>query len=358
MTTEHANDAIGDEEQDENEATEASDAAPKPAKPRAYKRARAVADPSRELSIFGSLPKDATHFGIKRLDARDKFVSQYAPSADGEANVREWPIEHLSIGFVRQHWGAGTYRVEWVGPTETGGRSFICNGRPFEVRPQEQPAPPAALAPTNPLETAIAFMNMTDTRVNSQLNAIATLANAIAGNRPPPPAGPDSHTLGLMFERQAQLTREAVLSAVAPLQEEIASVRARLSEFEDEDEDEDDDRRAPASTAPVFKPGEPLSDSVKAWFMNWAASHPEQAMGLAKEALSVVGKIAGAVQQPPAQRVRVVTKPAPPAALPEQPHEASPATVPEKTNGALVSANQAWSSVATAPAPAPVASEA
>lgn len=359
MSTEHANDAERDDERDENEVVEASGDAPKPVKPRTYKRARAVADPSRELSIFGALPADATHFGIKKLNARDKFESQFAPSADGEAEVREWPLAQLSIGFVRQHWGGGQYRVEWVGPTDNGGRGFICNGRPFTVRaPEQAVAPQPAAAPT-PFQQAVDFMNMTDRRVGEQLDGIAKIAQIIAGVRPAQPTGPDASTLELMFQRHAHLTRDAVQAVVAPLQEEVSNLRARIAEFEEDEEEEEDDRAAPASAAPVFRPGEPLTDSVKAWFMNWAASHPEQAMGLAKEALSVVGKIAGAVQQPPpAQRIRVVTKPAPPAALPEQPHEASPATVPEKTNGAPVSANQAWSSVASAPSPAPAASEA
>lgn len=349
MSTEHANDATGDGERDEIEAVEVSADAPKPPKARTYKRARAVLDPSRDVSMFGALPEAATHFGIKKLNAREKYDSQFAPSADGEADVREWPIEHLSLGFVRQNWGAGTYRVEWVGPTPNGGRGFICNGRVFTVRALEQASPLPAPAPATGLETAIAFMNMTDQRVNSQLTAIATLANAIAGNRPPPPAGPDSHTLGLMFERQAQLTREAVLAAVAPLQEELSSVRSRIAEFEDEDEDEDDDRR-PSPPAPLFRPGEPLSDSFKAMFLNWAASNPDQAMGLAKEALSVVGKIAGAVapSQPQAPRVRVVTKDAPPPALHGEHAPAS--TAP--TNGAPASANAAWSSAATVQPPA------
>lgn len=92
---------------------------------------------------MGSPPPNATHWRLRR---QVQGLWQQCQAGDDEVEVIEWPLSELSLGEIRQRWGAGTFRVTWMASTPKC--KPVGTGRPFGLKPPAAPAaPPAPPAP-------------------------------------------------------------------------------------------------------------------------------------------------------------------------------------------------------------------
>ena len=329
-------DEHGDEELVDEGDAEALAPEPEPRPKPKNKRAPAVADPQAPLSIFGSLPATATHFGVRRRNQFGKFEPVFGVSADGQAEVREWPLSLLSVAWIREHFGPGRYRVEWVGTTERSGRAYLGAGKEFGINELPTAAAPAAAsspAPFDPFDMLTRARQLAaeeersrNAAVAAQLQHLTTMAAMFAGARPAAESF-DMSRLELMLERQRIASQEAMTAAVAPLRSELETMRARLAELEEEEEDDD---REP-SAALSFDPGTATGDAIKTIVLNAIAKDPSRALDYLGQALALGKAVMGALEaknkpRASADNVRVIRSvPAAPAVAPAaEPKPASP----------------------------------
>lgn len=317
---------------------------------RRTRRTTASAAPVLPLSPFGAIPERATHFGLRKRGPSGVYEVVETPSEDGSILLREWPLADLDAESIRAKHGPGDYRLTWIGTSTRGGRAAIGKSRDFRIPPAVAPvaaAPPVnAAGPALPpeLQSTFTLMNLLEQQSTAKLAQLAQMAALFTGGAQ---RGPDPN-VSAMVEMMRETMRE---------QREASERQTQLilRALEGDDDDGDDEPEARTSTnpaPPVFKPGEPISEAVKSTFLNWAVSNPEQAIGIAKEALSVVGKLAnvatnaGPVAAParaPARAVQV-TRREPPALEQAPPPSA-------ESNGAPVSANAAYVAAAATQAP-------
>lgn len=294
----------------------------------------------------GAIPATATKWGIRR---HDEDLGWTPPGAIAER--REWPLEELSEQTILDRWGPGEYRLTWWTRQGRGGRHFLGpSAHPVVIRAPSVEKP-AVAAPASggglppELQSTFTLMNLLEQQSTAKLAQLGQMVTLFSGGN----RGADPAMIELI-RSQGEQFREALRAQSEQHAEQVRMLARAIETVGSETEDEEeggDDRRA-SLPAPMFKPGEPITDSMKSMFLNWAATNPDAAMGLAKEALNVVGKIAGAVAPPVQQdrRVKVVQR------TPAAAHDASPPATteaPKETNGSPASANQAWTTVSTPP---------
>ncbi len=289
-------------------------------------------------SWHGAIPATATRWGIRR---RDEDLGWTPPGALAER--REWPLEELSEQTISDRWGPGEYRLTWWARQGRGGRHFLgTSAHPVVIRAPVAPERPAsahgsALPPA--LQDAFSLIGLIEQQSNNKLAAIVQLSQLGTQRNG---GGIDAEVIRMIVE-SGQKQTEALVGAFT---EGLRSLERRIESLtEDGGGDEPEAPRAtlPGAPAPIFKPGEPISESLKATALNWAASNPDQAASLAKLVLDTVGKIAGAVSGPaPRTRAAATVVRRDPAILVEQ-KEPAP-----HVNGAPVATNDPYASAARA----------
>jgi hypothetical protein len=347
-----------DEREDERDEDE-DDGEPEPAPPprRAAPRMRASASPSLPLSPFGAIPARATHFALRKAGPAGRWDVCEAPSPDGSIMLREWPLSELHADRIRAQFGPGDYRLQWIGTSPGGGRAAVGKSRDFGIPPAPAAPPPAAspgVASSLPqsLQDAFALMGMLEQQSNAKLATMVQLSQlASAGQR----GGLDADVIRMIVESNQKQTE----SLVGAFTEGLRSLERRIDSLTADEGDDEPARPAPTvgAPAPLFKPGEPISESIKATALNWAASNPDQAAALAKQVLETVGKVAAAVGGGGAPRARAASAAVvrrEPATLPAP---SSPPAVDATANGVTsASANEAYAAAASRAPQAPASS--
>lgn len=269
------------EEGDEAETTPA-DSAPR-TRPRAVPLPRA-ADPNVPLSIFGGVPEGVTHWRMRRrmLGGGWEPLVWSEPGAIAAGQV--WPLSELKEEIVRARWGAGRYQPQWCKPTGGGGMHVLRGGREVDILPEAPAAPaaPAALAPSTSfgpeVDRTLQMMRMITTEADAKMSSVLQFAAALAGRNN---NGFGAAELELIMRNNREATAAAVTAAVAPLQAELATMRAELDQ-----EDEDEPGIVGAAAAAAASTG--LLKGKGAWVQaaNFAAGNPE----LVKAALPIVAE--------------------------------------------------------------------
>jgi hypothetical protein len=289
-------------------------------------RPRAVPEPDAPavpVSIFGAVPGAASYWAIRRqgLGGTLETLSYGAPGASAE--VREWPIPELSEETIQKRWGAGTYQIEWLGVSATGGRKTVTRGRFFTLRPIEAPAPPPA-APASSLGEAFTLatqiMGMIEHNADRKVEGYATMAKLLGAGQS---NGLGAAELTLILQKQAESTRDMVTSIVAPLQRDLAELRAT--------KDEPSGGGVVAAAAGLVK-----GSGMGAQILNYAAANPEIVKTVLPVVSDMVGKLAA-----------IFTPPAPPKFIPR--------ATPEAAGAALAAAPMIAAALAPSSAPSQVA---
>jgi hypothetical protein len=133
-------------------------------KPKATRPPRKAADADR----FGPRRADVTHWRCKHLERDKKQTLLFWGDEDVEES--EWPIETLTLGAIRQRWGAGEYIVEFYGANEQGAR--VMRGKSQVVRLR---APAEVLAPTAAPQPAPAVPPAVGTDISTVFSLMAFL---------------------------------------------------------------------------------------------------------------------------------------------------------------------------------------
>lgn len=270
--------------------TPAEDAAPSAAppvararKPRAPMPAPASGPPPvKPPGVFGAVPPLVSHWGIAKRSPTGIFEPRgWAPPGAG-IELKEWPISDLSETTLRDRWGDGVFAVQWIKPSNNGGRALLRGGREVTILPLAAPAAPAAAAApaapaVNPafaqLLPTFELMDLLQRRQDSDLGRLASLAELMAGRS----QGLGAAELELILQRQAATQAAAIAAAVAPLQAQIATMQ------EGEDDEGSPLLEAAAAAAPFIK-GKGLWGQA----VNLAFAHPEAAATIAEKALPVL----------------------------------------------------------------------
>lgn len=241
--------------------------------------------------------------------------------------VKVWPLEQLTPEWVTDNFGYGTFRCSWFGlnPEAVDARERTkalghgCHVELVEpartvhhVAPVAPAAQPAPLSNLPGMSEAMALLSFADQRSAKSLESIISMASILSrgGNQ-------DSATMmQMILDRQTEQFRTLVERSdqqMAAMRAEISSLRAELDG--DDDEGGGSVGSVARAAAPLFRPGKPIGDGLKAALANYVAENPDQVVGLIKEVpalLKAVSKVAAELQpQPPA------APPAPPVAAPK-----------------------------------------
>lgn len=275
-------------------------------RPRAQREEEPVTVP---LSPFGAVPADATYWAAHKAGLGGTWDTLSWGAPGDTVELREWPLADLSEETVRERWGAGIYKIQWLKATPRGGRKSITYGRPVTLRPVDPVAPPAvraAAVAASPMGDAFALatqiMGMIEQNAEAKVQGYATMAQLIAGqNRG---GGLGAAELQLILQNQATATKDLVMAAIAPLQQELRDLRSAR--------DEDEPSGLPVAEAAAA--AAPLIKGKGGWAaaINFAAANPK----IVEVGLPVVaemfGKLAGIFTPAPVP----APAPAPPAPAP------------------------------------------
>lgn len=235
--------------------------------------------------VVGMPHENVTHWGISRREkagGRETWIRLDAPREDG-ARIREFPLEALTLAFVRSTWGAGSYKCNWLvidpdNEQPEHRRISAGHGMVFSLDPEPQAAapapPPVVSASGEPMSAALAFaqhlMDLADRRTTSTIEAVARMAGTRGGG-----GAEESSTLAAkVAEMQAEMRaseerrriEDAHREALAARDREMAELRRRL---------EDAERAEPAG--PMFQPGDSIWESIGYGILNAAAANPAAA---------------------------------------------------------------------------------
>lgn len=313
-----------------NEDTQNTEAASAPKRKRAHVRSAAVPDPNVEVSVFGSVPVAATHWGLKRKSHLGRWEPLFYRDETGKIEVSEWPIEILNIDTVRDRFGGGRYKLTWYGSNGNGGRRVAGQGREFTV-PSLEPSAPASVAMVpapsvaSPLggafSEALRIMDVMDQRASSQITNLAQMAQ-LFGSRG---GGGDNELLRQLLESNAR-TNEAV-----------NQLAQRMNEPEEGDEDEggevaaDVARAVAAPLARRVKSSGGVLDSILAAFANHCIDNPERIPTYAAVAAQAVPSILGVLSNAFSQVQAQAPRPAQPPPRPVQAPAPAPAPYVQPT---------------------------
>jgi len=107
----------------------------RPGTAKAIKKNAKTASTQRPLKLesahWGMPPKGALWFSIARL--LERGTETLGVAAEAGVVVKRWKLEQLSIDWVRNTWGAGTYQVAWMGADPEGRAVAIGRGRRVEI---------------------------------------------------------------------------------------------------------------------------------------------------------------------------------------------------------------------------------
>ena len=293
---------------------------------------------------FGVPPPGTTTWMMTRrpLGMHGKGGWQKCSSADESGtHVREWPLSELTPDVVRSRWGAGEYRVGWLAiDPETGAREGKGSGPAVILEPEAvatpvRPTAPAApppppfgnpSAPMNDFERAIQVMTVLDQRANNTLTRSLEIASSLMTPLMQRQGGGlDVATLQLIMQSSAQQTQALIQQMQQQHEQSMTALRAELATLRrsGDDDDDDDDDDVPATVAraaaPLFRPGQPIGDGIKAAVANYIAQHPDEIVSLLRSAPAVIGKLSEVLQStptapitPPALHGGVASAPPPP----------------------------------------------
>jgi len=192
-------------------------------KPRNTKIYRASASPKVAFNVFGAIPETTTHWGICRRTVAGRWERLTHPN-DADMLLQAWPLEELTEETIRDRWGSGTFRTQWEGTTERGGRAHLAIGRVVtfqDKRPAaEQPAAAGApAAPTGDMAGTLSFamqlIGMADQRASQQVESIVRLAGLGDPNRV-----------------QAPTIDPALANQISKLMADVAAQRAEMEAAE------------------------------------------------------------------------------------------------------------------------------
>lgn len=84
----------------------------------------------RDSEVFGKVPGGASHWSVRR---KGDLTWEWCTFANNDGVARqEFPIGELSLGTIRERWGAGTYRLMFLS-LGNGIRQVHGNGKIFEL---------------------------------------------------------------------------------------------------------------------------------------------------------------------------------------------------------------------------------
>lgn len=243
------------------------------------------AAPSAHVSPMGAVPLNTTHWSIRRQRPDGQLEALSAPTADGGAELREWPLELLSVDNIRATWGPGVFKVQWIAPTPRGGRAHNGWGRLFQVNPLRE-APPAPtssgrgaeledLAGLGGLAHAFRILDVIDRRASAQAEREREFTRTVLEF---------GRGRGDEDRETARAIRD-LAGAVRTIAQRQELLEQRVVSGTDPGDDEDDDQDADDEDGP-FAPGSDALDAVKAAALNklWSKA-PEIVEGV----LSLIG---------------------------------------------------------------------
>jgi hypothetical protein len=273
------------------------------------------------LRSYGAVPLEAQYWACHKVGLGGLWGSLSWGGPGETVELREWPRDSLTEEVIRDRWGAGEYKIQWLKATPQGGRKSISYGRPFTLRaPEASAVVPAPAAPSSPMgegfDLAMRIMTMIDAGAEKKLDGMATMMQMMGGQS----RGLGAAELQLILQSQAQATAAAITSAVSAAVEPLKKQIADLSEEEDDEDDDDAIVNAVAGAAV------PKLFTGKAWWQQLAAAafqNPDVVKAVAPMVLNtvqnVVGVVASAVTTPP---------PRPRAVVVQQPAQQQPAPPP------------------------------
>jgi hypothetical protein len=266
-------------------------------RPRAQRSTEATPVP---LRSYGAVPLEAQYWACHKVGLGGLWGSLSWGGPGETVELREWPRDSLTEEVIRDRWGAGEYKIQWLKATPQGGRKSISYGRPFTLRaPEASAVVPAPAAPSSPMgegfDLAMRIMTMIDAGAEKKLDGMATMMQMMGNSQA---RGLGAAELQLILQSQAQATAAAITSAVSAAVEPLKKQIADLSEEDDDDDDAIVNAVAGAAVPKLF--------TGKAWWQQLAAAafqNPDVVKAVAPMVLNTVqnvaGIVAGAVTTPP-----------------------------------------------------------
>lgn len=128
-------------------------------------------------ALFGAIPVDATHWSCRRRSGGVWSWLRHT-AGDGVA-IREWPIDELSVDALRSRWGAGEFKVQWLGLRD-GQRVPLGHSRIVQLTPEAEsrPVTKKRLVRTEPAPTTADSVNAVVSLWNVAQAQAATWAHA------------------------------------------------------------------------------------------------------------------------------------------------------------------------------------
>jgi hypothetical protein len=297
--------------------------------------------------VFGT-PNDAVNaWGIMRKD-HGKWVRMVLSDEQGIGR-KEWPLDTLTPDHVRETWGPGEYRCHWFvhdPENDDPKRRWVAAGvgTSFSVRELAQvveaPAPAAPLidplASIPGIAPAVALMGFINQQAQGQMTGMAQLAQIMLSSSAR--QGTDPALLQILQNQNASNQRiEALLTQLLSDEPEpepsaaagVAGVAAR------------------AAARPLFKPGQPMGEAIKAALTNHFVENPGALVDIVKavptalDAISRIGK-----PPPPRPRAMVPQQAQAPVTIIQKPEPPPPPLKRRPPPGPGLNAQ-----LATAPAP-------
>lgn len=314
----HELDETGREADDERD-DDTGDDAPEARPVRRYKKTPAAERPSVALSPFGSVPQRCTHWGVKRQTPVGGWEPLGYRDPSSTLELREWPLAQLSEDTIRERWGAGTYRLQWYGTTDTGGRASLGQGRYLTLHPVAAPPPPPAPVAAPPalggFTEAIALMDLIDRRATGQLAAMTQLANLARGDG----GAGTTQLLVTMMQQQQEQTR-ALIEAMR--EDSRANLRAMREIATGEDASGSSESTAAAAAGkaagailPAYNPRKPMGEQAKAAAVSYFVQNPGEVFELVKSAPALLDSLAKLVASSQAAQASAPPPAAPPPTL-------------------------------------------
>ncbi|MDB4884459.1 MAG: hypothetical protein JWL95_3225 [Gemmatimonadetes bacterium] len=297
-------DGEGHEETGDTTETEVEDGGNvTPIRPKRRPRAVEESDPVPvPVSIFGGAPPSATHWACHRIEQSGAPVALSWGDEGESVELREWPMVELTEKTIRERWGAGSYKIQWL-RSENGSRKSISYGRVFKLREvAPPPAPPPVVVGSNPMldafTLAMQITGMLEKQSDQKVSSVVQMAQMFAGRS----NGLGAAELQLILQNQAQQSEKQIAAAVAAA---VAPLNERLAAFDDDDDDDDEPSAVGAAAravAPLIK-GKGFIPQA----LNFASANPDlvkavapMAIGFAQGVLSLLQKQREAAQQQPA----------------------------------------------------------
>lgn len=292
---------------------------------------------------WGTPGVDVNAWGIGKKNGEGKLRACEYQAADGTF-VRQWPLSELTADNILERWGPGEYRVAWwqidpsnPDPTERskprGSGRYFRMADPPTVRaaaPSPAPSAPTRAPLVGGFAEALELMALIDSRANASQERTLQMAAAMAGRNN---GGLDTQTLMLILNQQQAQTKELLATLQQQHDASLATVRTELASLRSafEDEDEDGESESTASTvvkaaAPLFRPGKPAGEAVKAAALNYLAEHPDKVFDAIKtipQALQALSSLAAQQQQAQQQQAQQQQRPRVAAVTPIRPVEAA-----------------------------------